>query len=295
MFLRAQGISQAGRRTSRTKWLGLTFVGCPTRQKDHFERCHDTTRTVTKLILVVADRRCERIPPKAGFSTICHGVCLAHGAQVPHQHQRRFVGDLQVVTVGNRQGKTRPRNQVAEIPNVTHRRDARADPSFDPAFAVGQCSPQFEQSPSSEQYREKQPVGFQGPPCLDQLPDRIVRPVQRQRQYDQIMFVIIQRKILVVGYACASVGKTNPTPPIACSPSHDRRTEEVPVDRFQPVGNLFCGVFVKKPRRFRGLRCPGTLHCQFSHVEKRRRRSHTCPDSLEPSLGQFPEGIPTAT
>ena len=58
---------------------------------------------------------------------------------------------------------------------------------------------QFRQGLAAKQHTQEQPVGAQRPPALDQLPDRIVTPMQAQGMDHQIMRPRFKIKTITVG------------------------------------------------------------------------------------------------
>ena len=160
----------------------------PAGQEDHLEGRADPAVGVGR-----SGRRRWRRRGRAGSAGIgrrrrsCWHVGLAHGAQVAHQRQRRGVADVVAAAVGDRQREAGALQQAAEVADLAHRRDARAEAAEGLDLGLGERGAQLGQGLAAEERGEEQAVGPERAAGLDELADRVVRPVQREGVDDEVV------------------------------------------------------------------------------------------------------------
>ena len=126
------------------------------------------------------------------------GVALSHRAQIAHQVQRIAVDHRFGETVRNGQGKPGPLQQPAQIANLTHWQDTRRQPARHLGLGLCQSGAQFLQGLPAEHQPNEQPIGAQGATGLNQLPHRIICPMQAQGVDHQILRADFQRQRVLI-------------------------------------------------------------------------------------------------
>jgi hypothetical protein len=114
-------------------------------------------------------------------------VGFPHRAQVAHQAKMSAVADRHAQRIRNRQGKARPLQQRAHLPDLGHRRDAGAEPAGLGDLGLRQGSAQLVQCLTPECRAEEQAIGGSARRHCTIWPTGIVRPVKRHGMDHQVM------------------------------------------------------------------------------------------------------------
>ena len=161
-------------------------MGGPARQENEFE-CRGDPPAIGRVIVAidaarfVKERTAEPVRPRG------QGIAFAHRAQVMRQMRQVAVTGTQRDGIRDRQRKAGPPQKPPEIADFAHRQHTRRQAAVKRAFRFGQTGAQFVQGAPARQNGDQKSIRPQGPEALDQLPDRIVRPMERHGVNDQVM------------------------------------------------------------------------------------------------------------
>ena len=123
-------------------------------------------------------------------------VGRAHGAQIPDQPEHRVVAHRQRLDIGDRQRKAGALQQGAGVADIGERRDARAGAAIELGLGGDQAFAQLGKRAAAGHGAEKQPVGPQRAPDLDQRARNVVGLVQRQQRHGEVEAFGLERDMV---------------------------------------------------------------------------------------------------
>lgn len=224
---------------------------------------------------IIGSRGGKDAAPCGSPQPVGQHVGFAHGPQIPHQGQHRGIADRHPQAVGDRQRQSGALHQAAEVTDLRHRCDARAEAPGLGHLGRGQRLPQLAQRLAAEENRDEETVRPKSATALDELAHRVVRPVQTERMNDEIEAVRLEAEDIAIGDFLPVASRFGQVAgPDARPRTHDGRVPEGPVHRRQPLLNLLGRPVVEEVRSTLPNR-PLTAQREGVPVEERRRLMHS--------------------
>lgn len=176
------------RHFSRTRCQGflLRGMGCPTGHMKNFKRHGDPAIGSTVFFCVNLDGALENVSAERLTGTLSQNVGLSHAAQVLKQIDQAGVVHGNLVGVYNWQGKAGALQKPPQIANFGKWRNAGTDAAANFAFGLQQGCAQVQQSFSAKEGRQKQAIGPERAPGLNQGAWQVIDMVQSEAGGDEI-------------------------------------------------------------------------------------------------------------
>src|SRR5262245_23015169 len=171
----------------------------PAGEPDHLHGRADATVGIGKTLGINLHHARQRRALERPLAALAQRIGCAHAAQIVHQRQRRGVAHPDPVAVGDRQRKSRPLQQRAQLAYVGKGSDPRRDPLLDLGFGGGEGLPQLAQGVAADQRREQQAVRLERAADLDERPWQVVDELERERRHHEIERAVVERQRLLVG------------------------------------------------------------------------------------------------
>lgn len=191
-----------------------------------------------------------------------------------HQAQSVVIFHDHRPAVRHRQRQARALQERAKIADVAHRCDTGRETPGSLYFGLAESRAQFREGRSAEGEAKQQAVGAQGASALDQLADRVIRPMQAKRMNDKIVARDLEIQRLVVGYDPGG-GKILPD---LRKPGHDGRCRKRPVNHRQPILHVVARHFMQEKRRV--ARRAGAMGQKGAAIGKARDVGHGLADMI---------------
>ena len=128
----------------------------------------------------------ERRPLKAVLHRRAQPASLAGAGQRPQQDAHAFEAELSPVDVGYGEGKSGPRQQVAQRLYIGERRHPQCGPAGGGCFGLQQDLSEFTQRFLRGKRSQEQPARAENATNLDEGAGQVVHPMQRQRRQHRL-------------------------------------------------------------------------------------------------------------
>lgn len=122
-----------------------------------------------------------------------HGICLAHGTQIMRQMDQVAIAGALVNQIRNRKSQPGSVQQPAHIANLAHRQDPWRQAARLLRLGLSQRGAQFVQGLTSKANGHEQAILGQAISALNDLPNRVIGPVQRHGVNHQV--VALRRQV----------------------------------------------------------------------------------------------------
>ena len=126
-------------------------------------------------------------------------LTFGHILDIAHEGVDVVVADGEVADIGDGQGKTGAREQIAERAHIGERDHVGGCPLTGFTFGGEQAGAQFVQGSGGEQNREENAIGLEGLANLREAAGQVIDPVERQDAGDEIEALRTQRQGFFIG------------------------------------------------------------------------------------------------
>lgn len=259
MFGGFQGIGQPLGSRARAKRFLLAVIGCPARQADDLECCGDSAFGICVLRLIQRSRPGEYGPSRGMAKPCVQRISFAHGAQVVHQVKRVTIPHGLGVAVCHGKGKAGPLQKGAKVADFAHGQYPWRQSAGDFGLGLGKAGSQFLKRLPTEKKPHEQTVRAQRVPALNQLPYRVICPMQRKRMDHQIVALCRQRQNLLIATGRAK------SPPDLRERCHDHRRRKGSVNLFESFLDFQTDILMQE-----SLGCAGAVPVQRGAVGQDR-------------------------
>ncbi len=239
----------------------------PPCQADDFKSCGNPPLCVRILGLVDVCGPHQNPAGRGVSKSAGKGIAFAHQPQVMHQVQRIAIAHGFGKTVSDGKGKSGALQEPPKIADLAHGQHAGRQAACHLRLGLGQTGAKFVQALATEHHTQKQAVRAERMATLDQLADRIIRPVQAERVDNQIMRAGGQRQDVFVWHRDADIL------PVLRKTRDHRRRRKGSVNLDQSFLNFGSNLVVQKK-----LGCAGSVARKGDAVGQEGRSLHGAED-----------------